>query len=239
MQKSIEIAKKISHQVDSNWHDELENANLLWIFKNLYKLFSQTDANTIVAFIIYAYDPDSGWIDINKNRAENKEYMLTTLGVNINKDEWQAIINGDNNTINRIVVDYLDNLTDYRWQQIMTEYDYHSKMIRFVSNKTASERTWTEMDKDGNPQNLSEDIDIDKQVKVNKEKGLLLQEALAARKRGDELLAEIKRDYLKTDEATKQDFKFTFTDVERKTNIMSYREWLKREVLDKKPASRS
>lgn len=228
MQKHIEIAKKISKDLDSNGLNYLEDVNIHNTFKEIYRLnISISTANLIVAFIIYAYNPDSGWIDIRKDRYDNKIKILSSIGLDINLSIVVDILSNGNETINEIILNYLSEITDYRWPMIYSLFDYHSNMIRFVNQKTETEKSFEEKDKDGNKVKFTEEYEIDKIAKVHKQKGELLEQAIQSREKGEKLLSDIKKDFVATDHAVQQDFGFNFTDTAKKNVDIPWREFIK------------
>ena len=73
--------------------------------------------------------------------------------------------------------------------------DYSSKMFRFATAETETEKTFDKMNKEGDVKTLTQEYDIDIISKINKEKGLLLDQAIAKRKQADLILEEIRKEY--------------------------------------------
>lgn len=228
MKKTIEAAKLISKSLDNDCMEILEERNLHNIFQAIYNLhISIEDKNRIICFIIYSYDPDSLWLDLNKDRIENKIKILTSLGVNVDSIEYQTILYNKNEIVEMCVFNYLEELKDWRWQSIYNLLDYSSKMQRFSSQETETERKTDEKNKEGNKFTLIEEYDIDKISKVNLQKGAILESAIAKRRTAEALLEEIKKDFLHTDIATKSDYNFNLTDTSKKKDILSWRAYRK------------
>jgi hypothetical protein len=212
MQKAIEIVKKISKQPDKNWLNELENINLHKIFYPVYLLTHDiVTLNTIVVFIVYAYDNDSGWIDLKKDRVENKKDILIGLGVNYEEEVYQTLINAESDEFQQVISDYLKAITTWKWKTIMSCFDFHAINIQKANSATKS----------------TDELEA---AKINKAKGELLKEAIRQRDVGEQLLKEIKSEYVKTDRATQQDFSFEMTD-EHKINSESWRDFIRYRVL--------
>ena len=77
MQRNIELAKKMYKDPETNWLSRLEDLNLHIIFRPIYTFnFKIEILNKVVAFIILAYDNNSEWIDIRKDRTQNKISIL-------------------------------------------------------------------------------------------------------------------------------------------------------------------
>lgn len=240
MQKALEISKKIiaSHSED-NALVILEEINLHITFREIYRLnVTLSKANLIVAFIIMAYDPDSGWIDIRKDRYENKCTILKSLNCDISDPIFQSILQNENEKVNNVILTYLIDLTDWRWHTIYTLLDYHSNIIRFVNQKTATEKSTDVLNKEMEKQTLVEEYDVDVIAKVSKQKGELLEQAIQKRKKADELLSEIKKDFVSSDVAVQADFGFSYTDTaKKKVDIMSWRSYIKDKNERKKAIS--
>lgn len=228
MQKAIELARKISDNLDSVWIDEVKEVNLHKIFEPVFKLnLSLTDLNTIVCYIIYAYDNDSTWLNLNRDRIENKKEILKGLNADLNRATYSDLLNNENEIILDVITNYLIGQTTWKWQQIITQIEYHAKMMRFVNQKTEEEKTVDKMNKEGEVKTLTTDYDIDTITKVNKEKGILLEQALKARREADTLLAEIKKEFVQLDNLTQGEFGFEVTE-EKNINPESWREFIKR-----------
>lgn len=229
MQKSIDTAKILSQSPDTNHLQRLKDVDLYETFKPIYKLdVTNHDANLIVSFLVFAYDPDSLLLNISKDRNENKEEIMLSLGLKPDRDLMKEIIHNDCENFNSCVSMYLGKLTDWRWPTIYSQLDYHSNMIRFANQKTDSEKRIDKMSKEGIVKEMKQDIDMDTVAKVNIQKGTLLKAAIDARQEADRLLEAMKKDFLPTDNATQQDFGFTFTETaKKKVDIYSWRTFIK------------
>jgi len=230
MQKAIDLIKKISKDLSKNYKEELWEYNMPETFANIYFASENVeDANRIICFIVYAYSPDSLWLDLNKDRTSNKLRILHNLGADTNNKLYQEIIDNKSELAGMAIFDFLEGLKSWRWRAIFDLLDYSSKMFRFASQETESDISYQKMNKDGEVKDIKETLDIDTISKVNKEKGLLLNQAIEKRKHSDLLLEEIKKQFVATDTATQADFDFTFTDTSKKRDIMSWRGF----ILDK------
>lgn len=228
MQKAVELALKISKELSSNWRDRLELINLHNDFDPIYKLgFPQAVSNTIVSFIILSYDNDSDWIDIRKDRIENLEKNLVSLHADPNNQIFKPILTGENKEVAEVIVNYLLNQADSRWQQVMSLFDYSSKMIRYCNSKTDSRQKIDTVKTGDTVEDIFEEYDIEVINKVNKSKGELLMKAIEARKQGEELLTQMKKDFVKVDSLTESEFDYTFTDVE-KHDIYSWKQFVRK-----------
>lgn len=226
MYKALELAKIIRGNIGSNHLSLLEDYNLKSVFRNIYSIdASIEETNIIVCYIIYAYSPQSLWLDIKKDRVDNKISILNGLEADMGKDLFKDILYNKNEIINISIFDYLEQLKSWEWRAIFELLDYAAKMSRFAAKETKSELQWSELNnKSGEKETLTEEIDIKTIVSVNKEKGILLQQAIDKRKQADEMLEKIKKEYVNTDVATQADFGVTFTDTSTQRDIMSWRQ---------------
>lgn len=228
MEKYIKAAKKLSRDPSYNHLDYLDELNLTNVFKGIFELdFPKEYENKLIAFIIYSYDPDSQKLDIRKDRIENKISIMEGIGIDTNDDLIKDILHNSNEEFNNVVLLFLEQLTDWRWIQIFSFLDYHSNMIRFANQKTEEERKYDKINKEGIVKELTEEYDIETIAKINKNKGDLLNQAMEARKKADELLEQIRREFVNTDTVVQADFGFQFTDTaKKKVDILSWKQWI-------------
>lgn len=227
MIKYIDVCKKIIKNPLESGFPLLKEVNLHTVFEPIYDMnISLRRMNTLVCYCVLAYDPDSSWLDIKRDRYENKVRIIEGLDGRVS--EYEKVISGQDEEINDVIFNYLIALTDWRWTTTFTLLDYHSKMIRFVQENVDSEKSTDAFNKDGQKVTLTEDIDLDKLTKVNKQKGELLEQAINARKKADDLLGEIRKDMVVTDTATQNDFGFLFSETAKeKVDIMSWRQFIR------------
>ncbi|HUM53593.1 MAG TPA: hypothetical protein PK431_17365 [Chitinophagales bacterium] len=230
MQNAINLIKLISKDLNKNWQDELFEYNMPDTFKNIYSLDTPlANANRIICFIVYSYSPESFWLDLKKDRQENKIRILNNLEADINLEIFDDILNNRNEIVGMAIFDFLEGLKSWKWRAIFDLLDYSSKMFRFATQETEEERTIEKLNKEGEVKRITTEYDIETISKVNKEKGLLLEAAIAKRKNADVLLDEIRKEFVTTDTATQSDFKFIFTDTAKKKDILSWRSFIKNE----------
>ncbi len=228
MQKAIQVCKTISKQSDKDCFDLLEDVNLHIIFQPINNLqIPVSEKNIIICYVIYAYDNDSSWLNLKQDRYDNKIKILKSLTDKYNSDFFIEIIENGNETINEVIGEYLIEQTTWKWRQIMISIDFHSNTLRFVSQRTETEKSIDKMGKDGEVKTLTTEFDIDTIAKVNKQKGELLDQALKARKDADSLLSEIKKEFVHLDNVVQADFGFEVTD-EKRIDILSWRSFIKK-----------
>jgi hypothetical protein len=224
VKSNVETATKIWKDPEKNWLPELELLNLHVIFRPVFTHnFRIEILNKIVAFIILAYDNDSPWIDVRKDRNQNKLSIWEGIDGDPKSPFFKEILNYENSSIQEVILKYLLNQTDARWQEAMSLLDYSSKMILFCNRTTNDKfKTGTSFNAETKAhEDEFEFLDPTEIAKVNKEKGLLLEQAISARKKAEEILKSIENDFQKVDHATQGDFQFQFSDV-RKFNILNW-----------------
>lgn len=238
MIKYINVCKKIAKNLTESGFPLLKEVNLHAIFEPIYDMdIPLKRMNSITCLIIFGYDPDSGWLDLKRDRHENKLRILEGLGQH--PSEFESVLSGKDEKINDVIFNYLLSLTDWRWQSVFSMLEYHSKTIRFVNKKTESELSTDKLDKEGQLQTLTEELAEDTIAKVTKTKGELLELAMNRRRQADELISEIRKDFVGTDSATQVDFGFMFSETSKqKSDIMSWRSWI-RERNEKKATAQS
>lgn len=230
MTKAIDLSKEIIKDISKDWMQELEDRNLHFIFGAIYNIpeLPIEDKNRIICFIILAYSPGSLWLDLNRDRYDNKKRILDSLAANTNEDIYKNIITGKNDIIGMCTFNFLEELKDWRWTAIFNLLDFSSKMQRFANKETESEKSWDEINKSsGEKETLTEELDMEKVVKINKQKGELLQLAIQKREQAELLLEQIRKDFMQTDIATQSDFGMKFTDTAKKKDILSWRTFIK------------
>lgn len=210
MLKAIEIAKKISKDLESNHLDMLQNANLKHVFAPIFKLnYNIRDCNILVCYIIYAYDNNSNWINLQSDRLDDKKAILKGLGVSEEEQVYSDLVGPMTELTSEVqdaISEYLKTIISWKWRTIITCFDYHADALSTIGKGIKS-------------------TDELEKSKINKANGELLKEAIRQRNTGEDLLREIKSEYVKTDRATQQDFGFEITD-EQKINHLSWRDWI-------------
>lgn len=213
MTKSLELAKKISKQLDVDNTELIEGMNLHKVFEGIYKLNAPLRViNTLICAIIYAFDNDSNWSDLKKTSHQDKENILKGLNADMKEPLYKTFIDFTNEDINDCIGDYLDLLPDWRFPQIIRSRDYHSKSLR---------------EKD--PDFSLDGMDDDKRIKAKEAVGKYIREGMSHRKLADELLLQVEKDYVTLNHRTEQDFNVKFTEQELKYDRSLWRNWIKYE----------
>ena len=238
MPRAIEIAKQISSDLSADHTELLHDNNLFSIFGSVYSLPEETfkTKNIIVCFIAYAYSPDSLWLDLKKDRFDNKKDILSNLGAEVNAKIFKEVLNSSNENVGISVFNFLEDLKDWRWRHVFDLLDYASRVLAIARRKTDDERTWEEVDKNQQKHTLTEEIDVEKILKSEKEKGALMDLAEEKRRKADKFIDEIRKDFVATDHATQQDFGFMMSETAKKKDILSWSEFIKERNERKKVA---
>lgn len=234
MNKAIDLVKKINIDLSKDWKEQLSEYNMPDTFGNIYNSFSIKESNSIICFIVYSYSPESLWLDLKKDRFENKINILHKINPTIREDVIQDILYNRNEIISMAIFDFLEGLKSWKWRAIFDLLDYSSRMFRFANQETDAEKSFQKVNKEGEIKDIKIDYDIDVIAKVNKEKGLLLEQAIVKRNQAEKLLEEIKKDFVLIDNATQGDFGFSFTDTSKKKDVLSWRQFIEERNQRKK-----
>lgn len=227
MSKSLQLVSLISKEFDKNWTDELKGYNLYHVFKSVYSVNSDiATLNKIVCYIVYAYDPDSLWLDLKKDRRDNLENILLNLELGINDKIIHKIMTNQQDEVGISIFNFLDNLRTWKWRSIFDLLDFSSRLSRIANKEVKEEMEYEKETKDGKKETFSEEYDINAILKANVTKGQLLDQSIEYRKKADILIEEIRKEFVSTDSATQSDFNFNFTDTSKQRNILSWREFI-------------
>lgn len=236
MSKVTELAKLLSNNLSADHTELLQDNDLFSTFSSVYSLAKETieNRNRIVCFIIYSYSPESLWLDLKKDRAENKIRILNNLGAEVNAKIFQSTLSNSDEKIGISIFNFIESLKDWRWRQIFGLLDYSSRVLSIALRKTEEEKQWDEIDSNSQKHTLTEDVDIEKILKSEKDKGALMDMAEEKRRKADKLIDEIRKDFVATDSATQEDFGFQFTESAKKKDILSWSEFIKEKNERKK-----
>lgn len=227
MQKAIDLAMRIAKDLSKDWTEELEYYNLWNIFRPIYNSDEGLlNKNRIICYIIHAYSPDSLWLNLKKERDQNKTAILNNLDADVQLDIFKNILNNKHESVNISIFSYLEELKDWRWKTVFDYLDHASRISRFASRETDDSKQYEKTAKDGQIQTYKEEVDIETIVKVNKDKGILLKQAYEHRIEANKIIEEIKKDFVATDSAVQSDFNFSFSETSKKKDILSWRSFI-------------
>jgi hypothetical protein len=213
MQKHIEIAKKISKELDKNWLPELKEMNLYKPFESIYKLsYNISVLNTLVCAIIYSYSPESKWIELKQDGFSINKNILKGLNVDFSEPIFNEFCELSNKDILDCVGEYLDIITNWKFVTIRKMIDFHSK-------------TMSEKEPD------LKEVDEEKKPKVRENISKTMREAVFQRNAADQLIQELEKEYVNTNHKTTEDFGTNFIqtslDMGRKIDPMSWRDFIR------------
>ncbi len=232
MQKTIEAVKRIKSNLGEDHSSLLDDYNFLPIFGAIYNIphIDIEDKNRIICYIVYAYDPESLWLDIKADRMLNKYKILDSLGANIKLPIFEKVIWVNDDIIGMCIFNYLENLKTHKWKDVFDLLDLSAKIRKFATEETEAERSYEKMNKEGEVKTIVSEVDIETLVKAYKGKSDLLDQALSKRAKADEIMDQIRKEFVATDGATQADFGFNFSDTAKKKDILSWRHFTKERV---------
>lgn len=206
MSKILEIVQKRKNKLDESWMDDFEELNIDRELSFMYKSgLSVLEANIIFSFIILSYDKSSGWIEMHKNRMDNKKRIMTKLGGDLNNKVFADAVDNSSLFAQNIKVWFMRYIRDWRWETIMAYFDYHSEMMKFGGFKTIEEIedvSYEDLGEEGGgiqEVKTVKAIPVDKLAKGNIDKGSNLEKATQLRKQAEEMWEEIKKEFMVTD----------------------------------------
>lgn len=227
MQKATELAKIIQSGLTADHSEVIAEYGMIDIFLPIYNgPEKRVDKNKLICYIVHAYNPDSKWLDLRKDRIDNKTKILSNLEADPKSDLYQGVIKNTNEICNISIFKFLEELKDWRWRSIFDLLDYAAKMSRFAAMETSSERKYEKVSKDGQSQTYTEEIDLEKVTKINKEKGVLIDSSIDARNKASALIEQLRKEYVNTDNAVQQDFGFSFTETSKSKDVLSWRKFI-------------
>jgi hypothetical protein len=221
MSKVLDVILELKEDLGTDWMPALKRINIWEDVSKLYtKRWSTAMCNGVLSFIILAYDNESGFIEMHKDRWENKYKIAERVGLSKSDERVKKIVENNNATVNDVVSWFLDYQKTWEWDSILACWEYHSEMMRFARTKTQDQ---TVVDNDEGGDKIMADVDISTLTKGNKEKGLNIQTAIERRKEGDTMHEDLKRRYVNIDTALQKEGKRRMTDA---TSIMSWEAYI-------------
>lgn len=222
MKKVIDTILELIADTESDWKPSLERAGIYDDVKDIYSQnWSTAFCNKVVAFVVMSYDNESGWIHIHKDRWDNKYKIATRLGMDIKDKKVKDIVENGNHTVNNVVAWYIDHQADWRWDAILSCFEYASEMMRFAKTRT-DDKVYHDKDEQNNKIVLR-DVDVDKLSAGNLKKGQNIEAAIAQRRKGEELLKEIEEEFVTLNTVMNKEGKRRPTDL---NNIDSWEAYI-------------
>lgn len=221
MKQNFELAKMMAKNISDSCQGDLEDINIWPIFSPLYKKYTIEIANTLTAFVIFAYDNDSKWLNFNQDRHDNKVKIIKSLGSDPTHPFFEKKLSNLDEEFNDLIAQYLQSQVTYKWMMALTYLDYSAEMLAHARKKPEGDKTTEVLNKEGEKHKLVEDFDEEKINKINIQRAGLLERAEKARTDAERLLSEINREFLQLNQAVQADFGFEMT--EEKT--LHYDNW--------------
>jgi len=201
----------ISGKPDNDYSEAIEDINLHWVFQPLEDLqVSLKERNTLIAAIIYSYDNESAWIDLNQDGQSINGNILRGLNADLSRPIYNDFLSQKNEKINEAIGNYLDVLGDWKFTTVRKHIDYHAKYIRQTEN---------ESDFEG--------LDAAKKNSAREAIGKLMREAVNHRKTADELIEKLHKDFVATQHRVSQDYNASFVDESIRLDPYSWRDFIK------------
>jgi hypothetical protein len=227
MSKMFDVVLKLKRDMKADWQDTLDRNGVLDDFMPIYKQkWSTETTNRIIAFIVFAYDNESGWIQIHKDRQENKEDILLKLGFKLSDKVAKSVLTGSNKAVEGVVEWFIKFQMDWRWKSILACHQYHSDMTDYANQRyqpEAPEESILDDDEEEEKKPAFKMLGEDKIVGMNIAKGKVLDEAIKRRREGDALMSEIKKEFVALDTVLEKEGK---TRITAAADIMSHEKWL-------------
>ena len=227
MRKAIELAKKISINIQSDNTELLKEYNFHVVFEQITETtLSDLIKNTLIAAIIYGYDNDSKWIDTRVDGITNNKNIMIGLGADFKNPTIKDFINLSHEPSLECIGNFLDRLPDWRFR--------HGYRLRLQYTKTMNQ-----------PEPSLFDVDEEKKAMIF----INWAKAIDAAKRqmidAQQMIAEIEKDFLSTShmvegslsESYTQKTLEMFNDENKKINIESWRDYIKHVYLPSKKAA--
>lgn len=213
--KIVERILDLKNDTSRIWEKDLDEMGIWPYVSVLYgKGRWDSTANVMVAFIILAYSNKSNWVETHKDRVKNKREILHKLGVeDTSREHWQDLIYG-RPPFDDIIKWFINWQQDWRWQTISAALDYYSNMMQFAQSKTP---TTKESLSQGIPVTITAThADI---AQANQRKGDLIEKATAVREKADQMLTQIRREYMQLDTICEQEGRIKATDDFDQTSL--------------------
>lgn len=229
MSNLLPVIHKLRKDFTTDWSEELNNFNIEIDISPLYNSgLPVKTKNILFAYIILAYDNESEFMEVHKDRYQTKLKILTRLGVDTKDKFFTAVANGENGLVQRIITWFTLYQRDYRWDEVRSCFDYHSEMMIFAGVKTPDTLSYDTYEKDeegvDNTVTVTEDIDLDKIIGNNLKKAECLKKGIEMRELGMHKLKEIRKDFVNLDTALHKEGVVRITET---VDIMKWEPFIK------------
>jgi len=193
MQKDSRVLQKIlelKKRPEILWIDELYKLNIWDDLEPFYKEINDHKiANTILAFIVLSYDASSEYLELTRDRIENKrKIMMHLAGPDCFSRELylNAVIGDEGGILDRTIEWYVNRQTDWRWKTIIGNIEFHSRAYALSNGSTS--------------------------VSDMKDSGATLTVADQRRERADQLIETIRKEFVELDDALEKEGRTKITE---------------------------
>lgn len=237
MSKLIQVVHRLRKDMSSDWSDELLKFNIEYDISPIYDSgLPVKTKNILFAYIILAYDNESEWMEVHKDRYQTKLKILKRIGADVEDQFFIDVAQGKNNIVQKVVTWFTLYQRDYRWDDIRACFDYHSEMMLFAGVKNPDSISYESFDEDEEgikqPVINTEDIDIEKQIANNIKKASCLKAGMEMRDIAQEKLKQIQRDYVNLDTALHKEGVVRITETVDITKWEPFIKSIRRSVVD-------
>lgn len=243
MSKILDSILTLKSDMAASWMREFDRINIWEDVRVLYDMGWENEfTNRIVAYIVLAYDNESGWVEIHKDRMENKQKIMQRLGGNLKDPIIRSIIADELGEVAEVIGWFVAYQQDWRWETIIACFQYHSNMMRFSNSVAAVPEDEDDEDdydvpeddialwkdsfrqkagakKKKKPSYLSED----KVAAVNLKKGDTIQKAIERRREGEAMWQEIQKEFVQLDTLLAKEGRSKATDA---VDILSHEKFI-------------
>lgn len=219
MSKVLDTILRIKDDPNADWKSELERIDVYEDVKVLYqKKWPTKFCNSVLAFIVLAYDNQSGWVSLHKDRWDDKEKIASRIGLKITDKNVIDIIQNNNAAVNQVAAWFIEYQADWRWDTVIACFEYHAEMMRFAKTKTQDQLV---EDTEEGGKKIMGDVDIKTLAEGNVKKGSNIELAINMRKKGEALLVEMREEFVQLDTILVKEGKRKMTDA-TKINSWEY-----------------
>lgn len=171
MDKLLTTIHSLKQDLEADWRNSLDNIGVWTSVQILYKEFTNWHANVILTFVVLAYHKDSGWINLHKDRQDNKEQIMQDIGGigALLEEELEQACAGSCDTTMCVVRWLMDYQKDWRWLTIETCFAFHSRIMHAAGGED------------------------------DRKRGQAITEAIDKRREGEKLLKEVQQEFLSVD----------------------------------------
>jgi hypothetical protein len=204
--KILEAMYRLMHTLETDWTEDLERLNIDLDCEEMYQSEGVNGntrfGNIILCYTVLAYDNRSQFLEPHKDRWENKRKIITKLaGLSaLTIPLFNLLIENKHDAAFNLATWYINYQKDSKWNRWITLKEFDS-MAQAMAKKGA--------------------LDAQEGVQI----GRMLIEAEKAAEKANELLNDMKKEFLSLDTALEKEERPRVTDMENQ-NFMSYENWL-------------